>query len=218
MSGEKVLSVDSIDNKSYTKASGTSVATALATKIATQISKRYKKITKKEIRADILKSVLINSAVDIWTQGPDFFSGFGRIASKSALATIDTISSKSPLIYSSNIKHHQQEKIDFDIKTDQYIKITLSWIDPAGNPATDKVLVNDIDMWMVDQNGKKYYPYTLSKDINQIAKQDRLNHIDNIEQIEINNLPKGKYSLYINGELIITNSQKFALTSNLPIF
>jgi preprotein translocase subunit SecB len=53
---------------------------------------------------------------------------------------------------------------------------------------------------------------------NAVAKTDKANKVDNIEQIEVSTLPQGNYELIIKGHMIIDGSQDFALASNVAIF
>jgi len=51
----------------------------------------------------------------------------------------------------------------------------------------------------------------------QVAKQDRENHVDNVEQIYVKNLPSGEYVLEVKGSVVVTSKQDFAIASNVSI-
>lgn len=218
--GEYVLSTYGASNDDYRMMSGTSMATPAATGAATLVAEMFQKKTGSDIRHDILKSALINCAKDRGRQGPDYQTGFGMIDAKCSVDLIGTLTTSAPKLYSGSISHHGKKEIPFTLSGTTTLKTTISWVDPEANPAASKTLVNDIDIRIVDtRTGRSYYPYTLDKDNpTALARQDRANHIDNIEQIEVANLPAGNYKLVIEGSLITTSSQEFAVASNQPIF
>ncbi len=206
-------------DNSYVNMSGTSMATPSATGAAVLVAEAYKKVTGEDIRADILKAVLFNSAEDLGREGPDYEYGYGLINAKKAVDIINTLNSSSPLLYIDSIAHGEEKGLTFYVNEENTdVKITISWVDPAGDPNNqDKTLVNDIDIKVIG-NGKVYYPYTLDKNHPDAPAVNIMpNHIDNSEQIEIKNLSKGRYTLMIKGTLITTDKQDFAIASNVSL-
>ncbi len=218
--GVSVLSTYGNSDDSYQMMSGTSMATPAATGAATLVAEMFQKKTGSDIRHDILKSALINCAKDRGRKGPDYQTGFGMIDAKCSVDLVASLVTSAPRLYSGSVGHHGKEEIPFTLSAATTLKTTISWIDPEANPAAAKTLVNDIDMYIVDtRTGRVYHPYTLDKDDpTRLARSDRANHVDNIEQIEVANLPAGSYKLVIEGTLITTSSQEFAIASNQPIF
>lgn len=217
--GESVYSTGSSSDDDYFWMSGTSMATPSATGIGLLAAQAYKKVSGGyDIRHDILKACMINTAVDKGRVGPDFDTGFGMIDAKATIDTINSLSSTKPLVYSDSISHQQSKKLNFTMEDDGLFKATISWIDPEANPSSASSLVNDIDMWLENGSGKKFYPYTLNaSNPSSLAVSTKQNHVDNNEQIEVKNLPEGDYTLVINGGLIVTSSQEFAVASNVSI-
>ncbi len=204
----------------YEWMSGTSMSSPSATGIGILVGEQFQMITGGyEIRHDILKSVLINTSIDRGRKGPDYEVGFGLIDAKAAVDTIKSLDSTSPLIYSGKILHGDRKEFTFELQTSTLFKTTISWVDPEANPAHNKSLVNDIDIWLEDmETEKKYYPFTLDKDNpEKLAVSNKLNKVDNIEQILVENLPAGKYKLVVKGERIISDDQEYAIASNISI-
>jgi hypothetical protein len=172
------------------------------------------------MRHDVLKSILINTAVDKENKGPDYKVGFGMIEAKEAVDTVKTIATSKTLVGIGSISHDGQKVYDFNFAKGGKFKTTISWVDEAANPSSSITLVNDIDMILVNKSSRKqYYPYTLDKNHpTALAKTDKANRVDNIEQIEVSNLPAGKYQLIVKGYKIISSSQEFAIASNVNIF
>ncbi len=217
--GESVYSTGSSSDDDYFWMSGTSMATPSATGIGVLASQAYKKVSGGyDIRHDILKACMINTAVDKGRVGPDFDTGFGMIDAKATIDTINSLSSAKPLVYSDSIKNHESKKLSFKMKEGGLFKATISWVDPEASPSSTKALVNDIDMWLENSSGKKFYPFTLdAHNPTALAVATKLNHVDNNEKLEVKNLPAGSYNLVINGGLIITKSQEFAVASNVSV-
>ncbi len=217
--GESVYSTGASSDSDYFWMSGTSMATPLATGIGLLASQAYKKVTGGyDIRHDVLKACMINTAIDKGRKGPDYDAGFGMIDAKATIDTINTLATATPLIYADSIGHGESKRLPFIMKEAGAFKATLSWIDPEASPSSSKALVNDIDMWLENSQGEKFYPYTLDPaHPKALAVSTKKNHIDNNEQIEVKHLPVGRYTLVVHGEVIVTASQEFALVSNVSI-
>ncbi len=219
--GEYVTSATSESNSAYAMMSGTSMACPAATGMGLLVAEEYKKVTGGyDIRHDTLKAILINTATDIANPGPDYKAGFGMINAKAAVDTVKTIAGKYPLVHLSTIGHGREASYAFKLKSGSDFKATIAWVDPEANPSSDMTLVNDIDMVLVNKTtGEQYYPYTLDRDHpSRVAKRDKANHVDNIEQIEVGYLPAGDYALVVKGTKIITDTQEYAIATSLPIF
>jgi len=219
--GENIDSTSSNSDDSYSTMSGTSMATPAATGAAALIMQQYKRTTGRyDIRHDLLKSIMINTAVDKENVGPDYKAGFGMIDAKAAVDVVKGIKNRDSLVIIDTLSHSTKKSYSFRITQNTPFKTTISWVDKAANPANSVTLVNDIDMLLVNiDNDKIYHPYTLDKNNpNKDASTNKPNRIDNIEQIEISNLPIGNYQLQIYGNVIIDSSQDFAISSNIEIF
>ncbi len=204
----------------YEWMSGTSMASPSATGIGILVAQQFQMITGGyEIRHDILKSVLANTAIDKGRKGPDYEVGFGLIDAKAAVDTVRSLDSTSPLIYSGKMLHGDRKEFTFELKSSNLFKATISWVDPEANPAHNQSLVNDIDIWLENiESGKKYYPFTLDKDNpTKLATANKLNKVDNIEQVLVENLPAGIYKFIVKGERIISDDQEYAIASNISI-
>jgi len=227
--GSSVYSTSNSGERGYAYMSGTSMAAPSATALAALIMQEYKKVTNCgnnigcDMRHDVLKAVIINTAIDKDKPGPDIYSGYGMINAEEAIKTVKSLE------YTNN-KH----KIKLDvvgkgaIKEYRFIntqsedfKVTLSWVDPAGNSASSgRTLVNDMDLYVEDVNsGKKYYPYSLDKNNpTALAYHDRPNNVDVVEKVEIKNLPAGEYKVVVSGDHISTSTQSYALAASEAIF
>jgi len=217
--GEGIYSTGAASTSDYLWMNGTSMAAPSATGMGILVGEAYKKVSGGyDIRHDILKSALINAAIDKGRVGPDYDVGFGMIDVKGAVDIVNSLESTSPLLHIDNISYNESKNLPFSMKKSGEFKVTMSWVDPAGNPSSGSSLVNDLDMVLVSDSGKKYYPFTLNPaNPTALAKSDRANHVDNIEQIKVANLPKGEYTLMIKGGVVVTSKQEFSIASNISI-
>jgi len=62
--------------------------------------------------------------------------------------------------------------------------------------------------------GDKYYPYVL----NGTTITNGENHADNVEKIEVDNLPSGNYKLVVSGANLQDSSSEFAVACSKAIF
>ncbi len=219
--GERIKSTTDESDTSSTYMSGTSMATPAATGSAALIMQQYRRVTGGfDVRHDVLKSIMVNTAVDKENRGPDYKVGFGMIDVKAAVDVVKTISTKNSLVTVSKVSNSQEKEYNFKLSSASKFKTTLCWVDVEANPSSAKTLVNDLDLLLINKTtGAKYYPYRLDKNNpNALAKNDAPNRVDNIEQIEVSSLPAGEYKLVVKGYQVISSSQEFALTSNMAIF
>ena len=217
--GEGIYSTFSQSDDDYMWMNGTSMATPAATGMALLLNQEYKRVTGGyDIRHDILKSALINSAIDKGRVGPDYDTGFGMINIEGAVKTISSLKSDSPRLFIDSVVEGEEKSYPFYFKNGGDFKATLVWVDPAGSPSASSSLVDDLDMVLVDERGNRYYPWSLDpSNPTQPAKQDRENHVDNIEQIVVKDLPSGRYTLKIKGSVVVKSRQDFAVSSNISI-
>jgi len=218
--GSSIRSTSSSSDNSYLYLSGTSMATPAAAGAAALVIQEYKNITGGDIRHDMLKSILINTAIDKSTIGPDIYAGYGMIDVKSAVDTVKSLNNNSLIkLKFDDVSNQATKSYSFNMSSNGDFKATISWVDVAGNSASGKSLVNDLDIYLLSDNGTKYYPYSLNKsNPTAVAFNDRANRVDNIEQIEISNLPAGDYTLVVNGYNVTTSTQNFAIAANIDMF
>lgn len=212
---------------SYAYMTGTSMATPGALGLATLVMQEYKNLTDCgngvgcDMRHDLLKAVLINTAVDKGVEGPDVYTGYGMIDVQKAVEVVKTISENKKSLKLDKVGKGAVKEYSFHKSDAGSFAVTLSWVDPAGNSASSgKQLVNDMDIYLVRlSDNKKFYPYSLNKsDVTQKALHDRKNDVDNTEKIEVKNLQEGDYKLVVDASHISTSKQEFALASSEAVF
>lgn len=196
---------------------GTSGAAAIISGASLLLQQRYAELNNGEIPpSSLTRAILINTAKDIETPGPDFISGYGSLRLAAAIETID----KENYIVD-YINHLDSKGIPFTIPDDvAEVKIMIAWNDPAHHLNASLSLINNLDITLENlQTGEIIYPWILSSfpSADSLAQPARRgsDSINNVEQITITDPVPGEYIIHIHGTAIQTSTQTFALTWQL---
>lgn len=177
---------------------GTSNSTALVSGIAILLQQTYKEKTGTLPEAALLKAVLVNSAEDVSTSGPDFITGFGNVNAYRALTELNAGHFISSTIADAEIKTFDLT-IPFNVKN---FKLTLAWNDPAAPVNSSRALINDLDITL-ENSGNKWYPWILdaSPTVGSLSREAIRgeDHLNTIEQITLDDVSAGTYTIAIKG-------------------
>ncbi|MBM4038698.1 MAG: PEP-CTERM sorting domain-containing protein [Planctomycetes bacterium] len=205
--GTSLTSALSGSDAAYGVYSGTSMAAPNVTGTAALLVEYYQKLFGTQPRSATTKALLIHTAFDAGNPGPDYAYGWG-IADAAAAALLlgnAAAGGTSPVTIIQE-GTYTGTPVVFTIQTDGAapFKVTLSWTDPtpgslpgAGLDDGTIVLVSDLDLWVTGPGGT-YYPWTLDR-LNPANPAVRMtgNHVDNVEQVLIDDPAVGWYSIYI---------------------
>ena len=184
------------------------------------------------------KAILIHSARDLFTDGPDYSTGYGVVQADAAVQLISSSASTSPIV-------GRQDRIIEDTFTaaqpartftlhatpGQDVEATLVWTDPAGNgqqvqgvfpgnppniplDAPTPALVNDLNLTITGPDGAVFRPWVLNPNTPAAAATTGVNTTDNIENIRFVASVGGTYTVSVgtaNGNLSSGASQNFSL-------
>ena len=190
---------------------GSSGAAAITSGTALAVQAAYAQEHSNSLPANTLvKAILINSADDVFNQGPDFYSGYGNVNTYHAVKDMQS----NNFFYGTV---GQDETKDFNISLPanaKNLKITLVWNDPPAQTNAYTALVNDLDLQLEKASDhERWLPWVLSStanidSLNQWAtrKRDSLNVV---EQITIDNPVEGNYIIHVKGYDVSTSSQSF---------
>jgi hypothetical protein len=163
-----------------------------------------------DFRNATLKALLAQTAADIEEPGPDYKSGYGSVRVVPAIELLrsgnflqDTVDQGETFSAVVIVQSGESE-----------VKITLAWDDVPGTPDVVPSLVNDLDLRVLDPNGVQYYPWTLDpNNPAQPAVRTQADHVNNIEQVYIDNAIPGAYEVEIVGFNVPSGPQPFSLTA-----
>ena len=195
----------------YGPSSGTSMATPTVTGSIALLSQRYKELhSGANPKNALLKALVCNTAQDLGNPGPDFTFGYGKLNTRRA---VEAMESGRYIISTVNNGSHNSHTITIPIGTNQ-VKIMLYWNDKEAAPNAGLSLINDLDLTVTEPNLTLHHPLVLNNSpatVNNPALEVA-DHLNNIEQVVINNPAAGNYNVTISGFSVPFGPQEYVLT------
>ena len=204
--GSDVMSTG--NNFDYYNGTGTSMASPSTVGTLTLLNERYRELNSGDIpEGGLMKAIACNTADDLGNTGPDYAYGYGLINGRRAAECIE------------NNRYDSESVSDGETKTFNItvpsglgqLKVMLYWHDVEAPAYSTKTLINDLDLKLTTPNGTDYLPWVLNHDTTHVTdlptrKVDTLN---NIEQVTLDNPTAGTYTITIDGSSIPTGPQDF---------
>lgn len=202
-------------NNLYSYNNGTSMAAPGVSGGSALLVERYRQLHGgANPKNGLMKALLCNGATDKGNAGPDFKYGFGRMDLVRSLAMMEAASYVNSTVANSITNTHT---ITVPANTAQ-LKVLVYWQDPAASVLAAHTLVNDIDLEIIDPSLVTRLPSildTLPANVNNPASGG-VDHINNMEQVVINNPVAGTYDIKIKGTAITQNpSQEYFLVYDM---
>jgi len=208
---------------SYSTYSGTSMACPSAAGAAVLLVDLYDRLfAGQTMRAATLKALLIHTADDLGTAGPDYKFGWGLLNAKAAAEQIADhyrFSDANKIIEGSLTVAEHARSYAFEWDGFSAIRVTLCWTDPAGpvgnglDSPTSR-LVNDLDVRVVGPAGHNaYYPFVLNPSNPEAPATTANNAVDNLEQVLVASpADAGTYTVELTHKGVLTNgAQDYSL-------
>jgi hypothetical protein len=201
-----------IKDNSYMFAIGTSLSCPQTTGTLALLTERYKQLNAgQNPKGNLLKAITINGASDLGNPGPDFWYGFGLI---DAIRSLDIIENKHYYIDSiGSGAAAKTSSITVPANVAQ-LKVLLYYHDPAASAIASKQLVNDLNISVKEPGGLvTHYPLILnpsSTGVSQYA-QEGIDHLNNVEQVIINNPSAGIYTVAVSDGGIPKGPQEYVI-------
>jgi hypothetical protein len=217
--GELLLS-SSAFGTGYTSFSGTSQAApsvAGSLGLLVQLLQRYRGQAY-EPPASLLKGLVIHTADDIETAGPDYKSGWGlaNINKAADLIVANETSNRGANMRMVLVPNGSTLCLPV-VSTGAPLKVTACWTDPKGAPPGDLLapttlmLVNDVNVQVTTSGGTgPFNPYVLNPASPSTAATTGTNTRDNVEQVRIASPVAGQlYNINIGpaaGETLVNDT------------
>lgn len=195
-------------NNTYGYNSGTSMSGPIVAGAVTLLNEAYRKANAGQLpQASLIKTVLCNSAEDLGNPGPDYTYGFGSLNARRAVDAIDNnryiISNATPMVNNITVPAAVRR-----------LKVMLYWADTAAAPNAASTLINDLDLTVTAPGPVTHQPLLLdatAANVNNNAAEGA-DHVNNIEQVVIDNPVAGNYSINVNAFLLPYAPQQYAVT------
>ncbi len=197
----------------YEIADGTSFASPQAAGAAALLTQRYKSLYGTLPNSDLLKILLMVGATDIGNNGPDYTFGYGFLNLQHSMQILD-----SGHYYNDTIADGGTQTITIHVPANVgKLKVMLYWNDEAASPLAATQLVNDLDLQVQTPDSSSYLPLVLDPtpaNINNDAVQGA-DHLNNGEEVIINNPQAGNYTITIKGYHVPSAVQGYVVAYDL---
>ncbi|TWT45913.1 Serine protease AprX [Phycisphaerae bacterium RAS1] len=209
-----VTSCSSSSDTAYASLCGTSMASPTTCGVGALLLQDFRAQFPGEpdFRNSTLKILLAHTAVDLGTPGPDFQFGYGSIRGQAAVDFMRTGN------FAENSVPGTGNSVNYVVVVqpgDTLMKVTIAWDDPPGTPNVSPALVNDLDLVVTSPGGTRFYPWTHGGLANPAAAavQTQENHLDNIEQVLVNNPQVGSWQIEVRGTAVPSGPQPFSIAA-----
>ncbi len=218
--GNDLLSASEADDEAVVRATGTSMASPTAAGIAALLVQLYRRERLEDPFAAVIKAILIHTAKDAGKQGPDPVFGWGAIDALAAGRVIAQKDRHLIMRLAVNTTSPTFELLLEPTNTNDPIKVTVVWTDPAAIANTrglddlTPVLMNDLDVKLTAPDGTTvFYPYSLNRtNPLELAVRTEANRVDNVERIDSVGSAPGKWKLEVKAASFKAGTdQDFAL-------
>jgi hypothetical protein len=203
-----------ITNNNYGLNSGTSMATPVVTGALSLMYERYRQLhAGANPSAALMKAVACNTAEDLGNAGPDFTFGYGMLNARRAVEAIE-----GNRYFINTISNGGNTALTITVPANtRRLKVMLYWADTAAAINAAATLVNDLDLTVSEPSALLHHPLILNPlpaNVNDIAVEGT-DHINNVEQVVIENPGAGTYSININGYAVPFGSQQYVVSYEL---
>ncbi len=206
--GQNQLSTD--ENNTYQSFGGTSGAAPGIAGISAQLYEAYGDLNGGDLPPSaLIKAALLNTANDAGNIGPDYKFGWGIVNALRAGMLIEDERHLSDDISQGENNTHT---INVPTGTAQ-VRFMVYWSDPAATPGSSPALVNDLDLIVTDPSSDTYEPWILDPTPNattlNLPATLGPDHLNNVEQVLINNPESGDYDIDISGFNVPMGPQEY---------
>lgn len=196
--GQGQLSTD--ENNGYLTFGGTSGAAPGIAGVSAQLYQLYKDDNGGQLpEAALIKATLLNTANDYGNTGPDFKFGWGVVNGLRAAMLLEDQRYLDDNITQGNENNHT---IHVPANTVQ-VRFMVYWNDPAATSGAATALVNDLDLKVTAPSNTEFLPWVLDhtpdETLLDLPATHGEDHLNNVEQVLINNPEAGDYTINISG-------------------
>jgi hypothetical protein len=198
------------ENNTYQSFGGTSAAAPGIAGVSAQLYEAYGDLNGGAFPPSaLIKSTLMNTANDYGNVGPDFKFGWGIVNGLRAAKLIEDGRHLTAIVAQGDSNNHT---INVPAGTTQ-VRFMAYWSDTPAAPGASPALVNDLDLVVTDPTAGIHLPWILDPTPNattlDLPATNGEDHLNNVEQVLLNNPVAGDYDIQISGFNIPVGPQEY---------
>lgn len=198
------------ENNTYQSFGGTSGASPGIAGVSAQLYQAYSELNGNVLPpAALIKATLLNTASEAGNIGPDFKFGWGIVNGLRAAKLIE-----ENRFLSSNISQGGSNNHTINVPSGtKQVRFMVYWSDSPASPGANPALVNDLDLVVTDPSSNNLLPWILDETPNPATLNNPAtngpDHLNNMEQVLINNPTAGNYTINIAGFNVPMGPQEY---------
>jgi Subtilase family len=196
----------------YKKECGTSMAAPVVTGVAGLIIEQYQKTFGTLPLPSTVKAIVIHTAHDLGTPGPDFSFGYGHIDAQTAVDTVIAKHVIEDVLAANDAEAVAEIRVPANARE---VRVTLVWDDAPGTAGAARILVNDLDLTLVDPQGRSHYPFVLNPLVPVEPAVRGVDKVNVTEQVLVLRPQTGSWRVTVKGSAVVQGPQSFSLVWSL---
>ena len=206
--------ISTYPNNTYATNYGTSMAAPVITGVTALLQEDYRKSHGGvNAKAALLKALMCNTAEDLNDNGPDYTFGFGMLNARKAVEAME-----ANRYFTNSMVTSQNDPYNIVVPAGvRRLKVLLTWADQPAAVNASVALINDLDLTVTEPSTVLHLPLVLNPASPVSAAQELADHVNNIEQIVIDNPAAGTYNINVSGFAIPQGPQTYFLTYQMDM-
>jgi len=213
--GGTTIPSPSCDGLDYCSIGGTSMSTPTTAGAIGLLFERYRQVyLGLDPSPDIIKALLVNTAVDAGRPGPDYLFGHGILDALAAAQVIDAGPVRI-LTEAVGVGEIDSWLIAVPAGTPS-LRATLNWIDPAGSTnSANADIVNNLNLELISPTNQIFHPFACDPaNVTANATNTAANVRDTVENCIVANPAQGFWRARVIGASVPIGPQNYALVVN----
>jgi len=198
---------------------GTSMATPVLTGGMALLVQQYRQLHGgANPSPELVKAVVVNTAVDLGRPGPDYAFGHGLF---DALAAAEIIAISPLRVMTDAVDTGEVDTYLLAVSPGTaQLRVTAAWTDRPGTADSDDPdLVNDLDLELLSPGLVPHYPFSGPLgSFTDPATNDARNEVDNVESLYVEDPTPGFWTVRMKGTAVPEGPQSYAIAANTPFY